>query len=112
MDPATGIHTQAIESYWAKAKQKFKEMKDVSSHLLPNYLDERMWRDRWVPQVTMHLQTFSYILQNNTFLQISLCKSDIYYGHDRLYNSSASTLYCECDVIIHNHVVHQRLLKI
>ena len=47
VDPATGIHTQAIESYWAKAKQKFKEMKGVSSHLLPRYLDERMWRDRW-----------------------------------------------------------------
>jgi hypothetical protein len=47
VDPATGIHTQAIESYWAKAKQKFKEMKGVSSHLLPSYLDERMWRDRW-----------------------------------------------------------------
>ena len=46
-DIATGIHTQAIESYWAKAKQKFKEMKGVSSHLLPSYLDERMWRDRW-----------------------------------------------------------------
>jgi hypothetical protein len=47
VDPATGIHTQAIESYLAKAKQKFKEMKGVSSHLLPSYLDERMWRDRW-----------------------------------------------------------------
>ena len=47
VDPATGIHTQAIESYWAKAKQKFKEMKVVSSHLLPSYLDKRMWRDRW-----------------------------------------------------------------
>ena len=30
-----------------KAKYRFKEMKDVSSHLLPSYLDERMWRDRW-----------------------------------------------------------------
>jgi hypothetical protein len=29
VDPATGIHTQAIESYWAKAKQKFKEMKGI-----------------------------------------------------------------------------------
>ena len=30
-----------------KAKYRFKEMKSVSSHLLPSYLDERMWRDRW-----------------------------------------------------------------
>ncbi|XP_071152157.1 uncharacterized protein [Mytilus edulis] len=47
VDPETGVHTQAIESYWAKAKYKFKVMKGVSSDLLPNYLDERMWRDRW-----------------------------------------------------------------
>jgi hypothetical protein len=30
-----------------KAMYRFKEMKGVSSHLLPSYLDERMWRDRW-----------------------------------------------------------------
>jgi hypothetical protein len=30
-----------------KAKYRLKEMKGVSSHLLPSYLDERMWRDRW-----------------------------------------------------------------
>ena len=47
VDPDTGVHTQTIESYWAKAKYKFKEMKGVSSHILPSYLDERMWRDRW-----------------------------------------------------------------
>ena len=67
VDPATGIHTQAIESYWAKAKQKFKEMKECGE-------------TDGVPQVTMHLQTFSYIFQNNI-----LCKSDIYYGHYRLF---------------------------
>jgi transposase-like protein len=47
VDPATGVHTQAIESYWAKAKYKFKVMKSVSAESLPSYLDERMWRDRW-----------------------------------------------------------------
>ena len=47
VDPATGVHTQAIESYWAKAKYKFKVMKSVSTESLPSYLDERMWRDRW-----------------------------------------------------------------
>ncbi|VDI57254.1 Hypothetical predicted protein [Mytilus galloprovincialis] len=31
VDPETGVHTQAIESYWAKAKYKFKVMKGVSS---------------------------------------------------------------------------------
>lgn len=47
VDPETGVHTQTIESYWAKAKYKLKEMKGVSSDALPSYLDERMWRDRW-----------------------------------------------------------------
>lgn len=47
IDPDTGVHTQTIESYWAKAKYRFKEMKGVSCHQLPSYLDERMWRDRW-----------------------------------------------------------------
>ncbi|CAC5360604.1 unnamed protein product [Mytilus coruscus] len=48
VDPDTGIHTQIIESYWAKAKYKLKEMIGVSSDALPSYLvDKRMWRERW-----------------------------------------------------------------
>ena len=43
----TGTHTQNIESYWAKTKHKFKSMKGVDSEMLPGYLDERMWRDRY-----------------------------------------------------------------
>ena len=43
VDPGTGVHTQSIESYWAK----FKVMKGVAADSLPLYLDERMWRDRW-----------------------------------------------------------------
>jgi hypothetical protein len=34
IDPDTSVHTQTIESYWAK--YRFKEMKGVSSHLLPS----------------------------------------------------------------------------
>jgi 3-methyladenine DNA glycosylase/8-oxoguanine DNA glycosylase len=41
------VHTQSIESYWAKTKYKFKVMKGVAADSLPSYLDERMWRDRW-----------------------------------------------------------------
>ena len=52
VDPATGVHTQAIESYWAKVKLKFKAMKGVSSEQLPSYLDERMWRDRFGADIT------------------------------------------------------------
>lgn len=49
VDPETGVYTQAIEfeSYWVKAKQKFKTMKCVSVDALPTYLDERMWHDRF-----------------------------------------------------------------
>ena len=60
VDPETGVHTQAIESYWAKAKQKFKTMKGVSADALPTYLDGRMWRDR--PQ-KQHLKISAHIAE-------------------------------------------------
>ena len=41
-----GVHTQAIESYWARAKYKLKKMKGCSEEQLPSYLDEFMWRER------------------------------------------------------------------
>ena len=47
VDPITKVHTQAIESYWAKTKYRFKIMKGVRYDKLPGYLDERMWRDRY-----------------------------------------------------------------
>ena len=65
VDPETGVHTQTIESYWAKAKYKLKEMKGVSSGALSSYLDERMWRDRWVERGMMHTRTLFYTLLNN-----------------------------------------------
>lgn len=47
VDPATGVHTQHIESYWARAKLKLKRMKGCHAHELPSYLDEFMWRERF-----------------------------------------------------------------
>ena len=47
VDPMTGVHTQNIESYWARVKLKFKRMKGVDSKQLPSYLDEFMWRERY-----------------------------------------------------------------
>ena len=42
-----GIHTQAIESYWARAKYKLKGCSEgCSEEQLPSYLDEFMWRER------------------------------------------------------------------
>ena len=46
VDPVTGVHTQNIESYWNRAKTKFKRMKGVHESMLPSYLDEFMWRER------------------------------------------------------------------
>ena len=46
VDPVTGVHTQAIESYWNRVKLKFKRMKGVHLSQLPSYLDEFMWRER------------------------------------------------------------------
>ena len=40
VDPATGVHTQNVESYWNRVKTKFKRMKGVHETMLSSYLDE------------------------------------------------------------------------
>ena len=47
MDPQTGTHTQNIESYWARVKYKFKQMKGVDGDQMESYLDEFMWQERF-----------------------------------------------------------------
>ena len=47
VDPTTGVHTQNVESYWARVKLRFKRMKGVDARQLPSYLDEFMWRERY-----------------------------------------------------------------
>ena len=47
VDPATGVHTQHIECYWARVKNKIKRMKGCHAHEIPSYLDEFMWRERF-----------------------------------------------------------------
>ena len=46
--PVTGVHTQTIESYWARVKSKFKKMKGCHESQLPSYLAEFMWRERYI----------------------------------------------------------------
>ncbi|XP_062508808.1 uncharacterized protein LOC134185043 [Corticium candelabrum] len=46
-DPATGVHTNHIESYWNRVKLRLKRMKGCHRHMLPSYLDEIMWRERY-----------------------------------------------------------------
>jgi len=45
VNPETGVHTQAIESYWAKQKLRIKAMKGMPKDKLSEYLVEFMWRD-------------------------------------------------------------------
>ena len=47
VDPATGVHTQHIESYWNRVKTKLKRMKGCHESQLASYLDEFMWRERY-----------------------------------------------------------------
>lgn len=45
VDPNTGAHTQAIESYWGKAKLRIKRQKGIYGTLLSEYLNVFMFRD-------------------------------------------------------------------
>lgn len=47
VDPATGVHTQNVESYWAQVKIKLKRMRGCHTQQLPSYLNEFMWRERY-----------------------------------------------------------------
>ena len=47
VDPATGVHTQHIESYWDRVKTKFKRMKGVQKTMMAGYLDKFMWKERY-----------------------------------------------------------------
>ena len=43
VEPATGVHTQNIESYWSRVKRRCKRMKGVHESMMSAYLDEFMW---------------------------------------------------------------------
>jgi hypothetical protein len=59
VDPATGAHTNHVEGFWKNAKKKNKEMCGTTEEMLPSYLDEFQWRQRWGKK-TVH--TFDNIL--------------------------------------------------
>ena len=44
----TGVHTQNVESYWNRVKIKLKRMRGCHEHQLASYLDEFMYRERFV----------------------------------------------------------------
>ena len=47
VDPQSGCTTNHIEAYWSRAKRRFKQMYGTSEALVPSYLDEFMWRERY-----------------------------------------------------------------
>ena len=61
VDLATGVHTQSIESYWARVKVKLKRMKRCFASQLPSYLDEFMWKERHGPT---RRQAFTNIMRD------------------------------------------------
>ena len=44
VDPATGAHTQTVESMWSACKRMMREEKTMHSSLFDTYLPEFMWR--------------------------------------------------------------------
>ena len=47
VDPETGLHTQGVEAYWSRAKHKIKAVYGSRLNLVPSYLDEFLWRERF-----------------------------------------------------------------
>ncbi|HEX4850162.1 MAG TPA: IS1595 family transposase [Puia sp.] len=47
VDPETGVHTNAVESWWQRCKRRFKRILGTSDELLCSYLDEFLWRERY-----------------------------------------------------------------
>ncbi|PSN30214.1 hypothetical protein C0J52_28262, partial [Blattella germanica] len=47
VDPTTGACTNAVEGYWAKLKRFLRQTDTMKSRLLPEHIDEFMWRDAY-----------------------------------------------------------------
>ncbi|KAL5488798.1 hypothetical protein EMCRGX_G017798 [Ephydatia muelleri] len=47
VDPATGVHTQGVESMWSCCKRLMIEERTMHSQLFETYLPEFMWRRRF-----------------------------------------------------------------
>ena len=45
--PVTKVHIQHIEFYWGRKKMKLKRMRGTTKDMLPSYLAEEVWRDRF-----------------------------------------------------------------
>ena len=48
VDKKTNVHTQTIEAYWSKQKRHLRAMKGCKRHVLEDYLQELMFRERHI----------------------------------------------------------------
>ena len=47
VDPVTGVHTNNVENYWQRCKKRLKRIYGAKRHMIPSYLDEFMWLERF-----------------------------------------------------------------
>jgi hypothetical protein len=47
VDPVTGVDSNSVENYWQRCKRRFKRVYGVARGLIPSYLDEFMWLERY-----------------------------------------------------------------
>ncbi|PSN35446.1 hypothetical protein C0J52_06616 [Blattella germanica] len=47
VDPTTGACTNAVEGYWSKLKGFLRQTNTLKSTLLPEHIDEFMWREAY-----------------------------------------------------------------
>ena len=73
--PQTGVHTQAIESYWNRHKAHIKMMRGCRRDLMHAYIQEFMWRDRFAINAFVNVQYVSALLSTTLCIIIlySIC---------------------------------------
>ena len=59
VDPATGAHTQSVESMWSQCKRMMRNTQTMHSQLFHTYLPEFMWRKKFD---SPHQNAFSNII--------------------------------------------------
>ena len=77
VNPDNGVHTQNIESYWAKHKHMLKSMKGIKRGRLLMYLQECTWRDMVENHVFLNFLKLIEIncLKLLSFVRITVAKT-------------------------------------
>jgi transposase-like protein len=65
VDPFTGTHTNNVENYWQRCKRKFKWMYGTYQAMIPSYLDEFMWIERYGIEFNSRWDNTIMCIRNN-----------------------------------------------